>query len=212
MLLINLASVRWLLPIGFFANCASADGYTCAQVFYGLTSQCINVYGMKSEHEGFARYQDFLREEGAPYGLRRDNSKMQSSVKFTEMNRDYMIEDQFTEPYHPQQNPSEKNGVHWLKDHSQILLDRVGAPPFIWYDAVSYLAALHNVTSHDALKGRTPHEKRHGDTPHISAFLQFKFYDKILFLDPSETYPASKDKSGRFLGVANNVGVLMFDV
>ena len=36
----------------FFANCPSLNsGYLGAQVFYGLTSHCINVYGFKSKGE-----------------------------------------------------------------------------------------------------------------------------------------------------------------
>lgn len=31
-----------------FANCKALGGFTCAQVFYGLTSHDINTYGLKS--------------------------------------------------------------------------------------------------------------------------------------------------------------------
>ena len=34
---------------------------------------------MKTESEGSLAYEDFLREEGCPMILRRDNSKMQTS-------------------------------------------------------------------------------------------------------------------------------------
>ena len=36
----------------------------------------INVYPMHSESDGPHAYEDFLREEGCPTLLRRDNSKM----------------------------------------------------------------------------------------------------------------------------------------
>ena len=56
-----------------FANCRAVQGETCAQIFYGLTSHVINVYGMKSESEfPTSAYPDFLRHEGIPTILRRD--------------------------------------------------------------------------------------------------------------------------------------------
>ena len=60
----------------FFANCPSLNsGYLGAQVFYGLTSHCINVYGFKSKGEFPIIYRDFIHKNGAPSTLRRDNAK-----------------------------------------------------------------------------------------------------------------------------------------
>jgi hypothetical protein len=62
----------------YFANVRALGGATCAQVFYGVQSHMINVYGLKSESEMPETYKDFIREEGAPNILRRDNSQIQS--------------------------------------------------------------------------------------------------------------------------------------
>ena len=51
----------------------------------------INVYPMHSESDGPHAYEDFLREEGCPTLLRRDNSKMQKSENFTAINRHFCI-------------------------------------------------------------------------------------------------------------------------
>ena len=61
----------------FFANCQAIGGHTCAQVFYGIQSHMINVYPIQTESEGPHMYEDFIRDEGCPTLLRRDNSKMQ---------------------------------------------------------------------------------------------------------------------------------------
>ena len=61
----------------FFANCQALGGATCGHVFYGIQSHMINFYPMKSENEGPTAYEDFLRFEGCPTLLRRDNSQMQ---------------------------------------------------------------------------------------------------------------------------------------
>ena len=60
----------------FFSNCQALGGGTCGQVFYGIQSHTINFYPKRSENEGPFAYEDFLRQEGCPTILRRDNSKM----------------------------------------------------------------------------------------------------------------------------------------
>ena len=53
-----------------FANCRSfGHGYTGAQVFYGLKSTQIDVYGFRSKGEFPHRYRDFIKDHGAPSAL-----------------------------------------------------------------------------------------------------------------------------------------------
>ena len=53
-----------------FANCRSIDShYTGAQIYYGLKSKHIDVYGIKSKGEFPNTYRDFIREQGAPSSL-----------------------------------------------------------------------------------------------------------------------------------------------
>ena len=44
----------------FFANACAYDGYTCAQLFIGKTSQFTQVYGMKSDSEFPGTLMDFI--------------------------------------------------------------------------------------------------------------------------------------------------------
>jgi hypothetical protein len=169
----------------------------------------INVYGMKTESEMPDIYRDFIREEGAPNILRRDNSQVQSGTRTTKLNRKFIIGDQFTEPGHPQQNPAELRAVKYLKDHSQVLLDRTGAPEFCWLAACEYIADVHNICSDETINHQIPLEARHGGLQDISAFLEYKFYEEILYLDSDESFPSSKEKPGWWLGVAHNVGDIM---
>ena len=131
---------------------------------------------------------------------------MQQSFQFQEINRHWLVKDGFTEPYHPQQNPAELRAVRWLKTHTEALMNRVGAPDILWYLCSLYLSQVHNITSKESLKWKTPVEKRHGHTPDISAYLLFEFYEKIYYLDSEEKYPHTKEKKGRFMGVADNIG------
>ena len=66
-----------------FSNCTAIGGATCAQVFYGTTSCIANVYGMKSKSEFPQVYSDFLRNEGIPTVLRRNNAPEEQSATVT---------------------------------------------------------------------------------------------------------------------------------
>ena len=51
-----------------------------------------------------------------------------------------------------------------------------------------------------------PRQYRTGITPDISPWLQFTFWQPILYLDSEDCWPASKERSGFWLGVAENIG------
>ena len=53
---------------------------------------------------------------------------------------------------------------------------------------------------------KVPLQMRTGTTPEISAYLQFQFYEQVLYLDHEDTWPATKERIGRWVGVAKNVG------
>jgi len=178
-----------------FSSHMDISGFHCCQVFYGLASHMINVYGMRSKAEFPEVYMDFIRREGAPTALRRDNAKEEKSYKVIGINQTYVIEDQFSQPYNQQQNPVERHAIRWLKDHAKILMDRTGAPPDVWLQALTHLADIRNVTSHDSLRGKTPIAERHGDTPDISAFLQFRFWEKKVYFRQEINFPNTNERA-----------------
>ena len=59
---------------------------------------------------------------------------------------------------------------------------------------------------HVKLNNRTLYKVAFGVTPDISAYLVFHWYQEVLYYDPSESFPESREKRGRFVGVAHNVG------
>jgi len=123
------------------------------------------------------------------------------------IHRELYIKDQFSEPYYPNQNPVELNMIRYLKQTSHVLMDKTGAPPRTWYYAICYLAEIHNRTADPKLPNSiTPYQMRHGVTPDISAYLQFIFWERVLYLDTEETWPNCKERPGHWLGVAHNVG------
>ena len=56
------------------------------------------------------------------------------------------------------------------------------------------------------MNGRTPIDKLTGETPDISEYLDFGFYDWVIF---KENAGLGEFQIGRFLGVSHNVGLLM---
>ena len=52
----------------------------------------------------------------------------------------------------------------------------------------------------------TPYQYLHGVTPDISAYLQYTLWQPVLFLDHEAVWPATNERSGRWLGVADNIG------
>jgi hypothetical protein len=199
-----------------FSNVKSAfDGFIGAQVFYGCTSHNINIYGIHSKSDFHKVYRDFIREHGAPAVLRRDNAHEENTLAVQETHRELLIKDEFIEPKHPQQNPVESRAIKWLKETSLVMMNRLGVPAPMWFYMSKYLADIHNICADKTLNWKTPIFVRTGVTPDISAYLQFQFWDKLLVLDTEESWPASKEKPVRYLGVAHNIGdhltFLVFD-
>ena len=190
-----------------YANCPDLkSGFTSAHVFYGMHSSCINVYGHHAEGDGFYNcYQDFCREHGFPSTLRRDNATESKSKKVLDFNRQYIIQDQWSEVDNQQQNLVESGGIRWLKSAVHVLQDMTGAPPWTWYLAALYLADIHNHTWNKE-QGFIPITARDGITRDISRLLQFVFWERILYLDHQGSFPDSKERLGYFVGCSSHVG------
>ena len=86
-----------------------------------------------------------------------------------------------------------------------VLLDTSGAPEYTWFLALQYLVEVHNYTWSEA-KQCIPQTARDGHTHDISQFLQFYFWERVLYLDNVDSFPASKERPGYFVGIAKNVG------
>ena len=166
----------------------------------------INVYGMRSKSNFPEVYRDFIREHGCPSALRRDNAKEEQSEEIMKIHRELFIKDQFTEPYNPQQNPVELRAIKYLKEHSHTLLDGTGAPESCWFLAIKYIADVHNISADPTLKNQVPITVRTGVTKDISVWLHFSFWQPVLYLDHEETWPASKERTGRWVSVTENIG------
>ena len=165
-----------------------------------------NVYGMKSESDMPEAYKDFIQDEGIPCILCHNDSQIQKGVQTTRINQEHFVKDQFIDPNHPQQNPSELHAVKFLKDHSQVLLDWMGAPKNCWLLACEYISNVHNVCADETLGYQIPQEVQHGGLQDISAFLEYCFFEKVFYLDSGQSFPSTKEKAEWWwVGIASNV-------
>jgi len=67
-----------------------------------MTSYYTYVVGMQSESEEPTALKTFIRQIGAPFALRNDNSQMQTGKAFTAFLNFYNIGSETTEPHHSQ--------------------------------------------------------------------------------------------------------------
>jgi len=189
-----------------FSNILDLHGKSCFQVFFGATSRYLNIYGMNSKRHFPKAMKDLIRNEGIPSVIHSDNAREATSAQIDEIFRDHVIRRTTTEPNHPWQNPAETQIIGNAKSFVRFLLDRTGAPPFLWLYALQYFAYIHNRTSNDLLDGQTPYFVRWGETPDISPLLSFTWYEPVYYLESTETFPSTRERLGYWIGVADNVG------
>jgi hypothetical protein len=67
-----------------FSSVQTHDKSNCAQLFFGLTSNMINVYGMQLKAQAINTYKDFMKAEGVPSVLHRDGAAEQKSLSLSQ--------------------------------------------------------------------------------------------------------------------------------
>jgi hypothetical protein len=82
---------------------------------------------------------------------------------------------------------------------AQVLMDQQGAPDVVWLQAMEYMADIHNNTTDETLGWITPTKKWKGNTPDILAYLHFKFYKRVYYMDSDLLFPSTKEKTGYWL-------------
>ncbi len=157
-----------------FGSTMALGGYTSAQVFVGNTSRFTAVYGLKREAEGLEAFESFITDWGAPDKLRQDNSKIQNSDAWKELERKYHIKSELSEPHNQQQNPAERR-IQTLKHGTEDLMNKTGCPRYMWFHAMIFLSAILNMLYLDRLGGRNAHEVTFGHSVDISPWIQHEF-------------------------------------
>ena len=125
-----------------------------------------------------------------------DRAKVEISNKVLAILRGYLIQDCQSEPYHQHQNPSERR-YSTMKRFVQLIMDRVGAPAFLWFLCLQYVAYLLNRLATKSLDYKTPYQALNGQLPDISALCHYWFYHPIFYLTHSKHFSSeSREKCG----------------
>eukprot|EP00957_Ditylum_brightwellii_P147392 11223810-Ditylum_brightwellii.AAC.1 len=187
-----------------FSSEVGLGGITCVQLYVGTQSKLTKVFGMRTESEGPQAFDDFIRDNGAPYTLRSNNAKMQIGISFKNILRKYNICSKHTKPDHPTQNFAERC-IQYSKRTSANILDRTGAPDYTWFFCMLHTVMLLNNIALESIGWITLHQACFGTTPDISALLHYCFYQPIYYLD-KEAFPITSERRGHWLEVAENKG------
>jgi Reverse transcriptase (RNA-dependent DNA polymerase) len=189
------------------------SGATSAQIFVGTESLVTDVYGMRTDKEFVNTLEDNIRKRGAMSQLVSDRAQVEIGNRVKDILRHFVIGDYQSEPYHEHQNPAERR-YQTIKTHTNMVLDRSGAPASTWLLALMYVCYLLNHTAVEGLGWQTPLFKLTGNTTDISAILQFHFWEPIYFaIDDALDYNSkpgfpsqTSEGKGRFVGIAESVG------
>ena len=185
------------------------DGAQSAQFFVGCESLVCDVYGMKTDKQFVNTLQDNIRRRGAMNKLISDRAQVEISKKVQDILRNLIISDWQSEPHQQQQNPAERQ-FQDVKRMANTVLDRTGAPPSLWLQALMYVCLVLNLTSNASLNYAVPYTVLTGVTPDISALLQCEWYEPVYYREEEAEFPSvSKEKLGWFVGVAEHVGYAM---
>jgi len=185
---------------------AIASGATQAQFFCGQQSLVCDVFEMKTDKQFVNTLEDTIRQRGAMDKLITDSAQVEITGRVKDILRAYVIGNWSSEPAQQQQNPAERKYQH-VKRTTNRTMERTGSPANTWLLAIMYVCHLLNHTASENLKWRVPLERLTGFTPDISPLLRFQWYEPVYYKLNSTHFPSdTREKKGRFVGIAENVG------
>jgi hypothetical protein len=151
----------------------------------------------------------FISDYGVPERLTFDGASVQTGPKtrFMDAIRRYEIKHHVSGPRRPNENPAEQ-GKHELKKRWYRLMLKKKVPPRLWDYGFTWVCETDNICANMSkyADGRTPLEIITGDTPDISEYLDFDFYDWVLYRSNAGL---GEVEVARWLGVSHRVGRLM---
>ena len=151
----------------------------------------------------------FIADFGAPEHLTFDGASVQTGpkTKFMQALRRYEIKYHVSGPRRPNENPAEQS-IHEIKKRWYRIMLKKKIPPRLWDFGFAWVCETENICSNLSkyAGGRTPLEIITGETPDISEYLDFEFYDWVVFRSNAGLGEA---ELGRWLGVSHHVGRLM---
>ena len=193
------------VPAGNY-GIAGHSGVTMMQLYTGTKSKLTEEFPLDDETKMPDSLRDLIRKRGAPDLLISDNAKVEIGFTVREILHQYNIGDFQSEPHQQNQNPAERR-IQDIKAMSNTIMDRTGTPAQYWIMCILYVVYLWNHIAMPSLGNISPIEASTGIRPDISPLLHFRWWEPIYYYDDDGGYPSqSREKRGRWVGVAENVG------
>ena len=152
---------------------------------------------------------DFIHEFGAPDHLTYDGAAVQvgAKTKFVDTIRRNHIESHVSAPYRPNENPAEAS-IREVKKKWYRIQAKKNVPERLWDYEISWVCETGNVTTSSSryANGRTPLEFITGETPDISEYLDFGFYDWVVY---KSNAGVDSPELGRWLEVSHRTGIFL---
>jgi hypothetical protein len=137
--------------------------------------------------------EDTIIQRGAPNRLLSDRGQAIISHKVEDILRKFCIDKWQSEPHQHYQNPV-KRRYQTVKNATNCILERTGAPAHLWLLCLRYVCYLLNHT-YNMTKDALPLTKLLGSTVDISPLLRFHFWECV-YDHQSETSFPSDSKEG----------------
>jgi hypothetical protein len=180
-------------------------GATMAQLYVGKTTSKTVVYPMCLGFDMSKTLKDLIRNHGAPNGLFSDKAKAQCGKRVLDIHHLDGIKDFQSEPHHQHQNFAERK-IGDTKRLTDAIMDRTGTQASFWLLCLLYVVFLLNHLASVALGGLTLIGIATGQRPDISALLQFRLFEPVLY-SVDHSFPSdSPEKYGCWVGVAETQG------
>ena len=181
-------------------------GCTMLQLFMGVHTHLTSGFPMANEKLIPNQLMDFINKHGAPTALFSDNAKAEVGSKITDILRQYYIGQYLSEPHQQNQNPPERR-IQDVKKMTNVIMDRTGTPAVFWLLCILYVIGLLNHLSDATLDNKTPLESAYGTPPDISAYLNFHWWQPVLYRMENPHFPSTSiEGHGRWVGVAETQG------
>ena len=151
----------------------------------------------------------FINDFGAPEHLTFDGAAVQTGPKtrFMSAIRRYEIKYHVSGPRRPNENPAEQS-IHEVKKRWYRVMLKKKVPPRLWDYGFNWVCEVDNLCANLSkyAEGRTPIEIITGETPDISEYLDFEFYDWVMYRSNAGL---GEVELARWLGVSHRVGRMM---
>jgi hypothetical protein len=175
------------------------------QVFVGCHTDVTDVYPLQTEKQFVNTLEDNIRDRGAPSKLLSDRAQVEISGRALELLQVLSVPQWQSEPHHQWQNYAERR-IQFIKQVSNTIMDRTGAPPEMWLLCLMYVAFLLNHMWSDSVKN-VPLTALTGTTVDISVLLRFSFWEKVYYKAIEPGFPSDSTKEvGYVVGISEHVG------